>query len=52
MRVTSAEFIKGHDMLADKALADKALAEPVTITRKGQDRLVVVSAAACSPAGR
>ena len=39
MRVTSAEFIKGFDVLADKALT-----EPVTITNDGRDRLVVVSA--------
>lgn len=39
MRVTTAEFIKGYG-----ALADKALTEPVTITKNGRDRLVVVSA--------
>lgn len=39
MRVTSAEFIKGYG-----ALADKALTEPVTITKNGRDRLVLVSA--------
>ena len=39
MRVTSAEFIKGYG-----ALADRALTEPVTITKNGRDRLVVVSA--------
>jgi hypothetical protein len=39
MRVTTAEFIKGYG-----ALADKALIEPVTITKNGRDRLVVVSA--------
>ena len=39
MRVTSAEFIKGYGTLADKALT-----EPVTITRNGRDRLVLVSA--------
>lgn len=38
MRVTTAEFIKGYG-----ALADKALTEPVTITKNGRDRLVVVS---------
>ena len=39
MRVTSAEFIKGYGTLADKALT-----EPVTITKNGRDRLVLVSA--------
>ena len=39
MRVTTAEFIKGYG-----ALADKALTEPVTITKNGRDRLVVMSA--------
>ena len=39
MRVTSAEFIKGYGTLADKALI-----EPVTITKNGRDRLVLVSA--------
>ena len=39
MRVTTAEFIKGYG-----ALADKALTEPVTITKNGRDRLVVVTA--------
>ncbi len=39
MRVTTAEFIKGYG-----ALADKALTEPITITKNGRDRLVVVSA--------
>ncbi len=39
MRVTTAEFIKGNG-----ALADKALTEPVTITKNGRDRLVVISA--------
>jgi PHD/YefM family antitoxin component YafN of YafNO toxin-antitoxin module len=38
MRVTTAEFIKNYG-----ALADKALSEPVTITKNGRDRLVVVS---------
>ena len=38
MRVTTAEFIKGYGTLADKALA-----EPVTITKNGRDRLVLVS---------
>jgi PHD/YefM family antitoxin component YafN of YafNO toxin-antitoxin module len=40
MRVTTAEFIKN-----DGSLADKALAEPLTITKNGRDRLVLVSAA-------
>ncbi|MGH7103179.1 MAG: type II toxin-antitoxin system prevent-host-death family antitoxin [Acetobacteraceae bacterium] len=40
MRVTSAEFIRNYG-----SLADKALAEPVTITKNGRDRLVLVSAA-------
>lgn len=39
MRVTTAEFIKGYDTLADKTLT-----EPVTITKSGRDRLVMVSA--------
>jgi PHD/YefM family antitoxin component YafN of YafNO toxin-antitoxin module len=39
MRVTTAEFIKNYG-----SLADKALMEPVTITKNGRDRLVVVSA--------
>jgi PHD/YefM family antitoxin component YafN of YafNO toxin-antitoxin module len=39
MRVTTAEFIKNYG-----SLADKALTEPVTITKNGRDRLVVVSA--------
>ncbi len=39
MRVTTAEFIKGY-----QALADKALIEPVTIIKNGRDRLVLVSA--------
>lgn len=38
MRVTTAEFIKGYGTLADKALM-----EPVTITKNGRDRLVLVS---------
>jgi len=40
MRVSTAEFIKRYSVLADRALA-----EPVTITKHGRDRLVVVSAA-------
>lgn len=39
MRVTTADFIKNYGRLADKALT-----EPVTITKNGHDRLVVVSA--------
>jgi prevent-host-death family protein len=39
MRVSTADFIKNYG-----ALADKALTEPVTITKNGRDRLVVVSA--------
>ena len=39
MRVTSVEFIKNYG-----ALADKALAEPVVITKNGRDRLVMISA--------
>ncbi|WP_337186069.1 type II toxin-antitoxin system prevent-host-death family antitoxin [Phenylobacterium sp.] len=39
MRVSTAEFIRNYS-----ALADQALAEPVTITKHGRDRLVVVSA--------
>ena len=38
MRVTTAEFIKNYG-----SMADKALLEPVTITKNGRDRLVVVS---------
>ena len=39
MRVSTADFIKNYSTLADRALA-----EPVTITKHGRDRLVVVSA--------
>jgi len=39
MRATTAAFIKNYG-----ALADKTLSEPVTITKNGRDRLVVVSA--------
>lgn len=39
MRVTTAEFIKNYG-----SLADKALTEPLTITKNGRDRLVLVSA--------
>ena len=38
MKVSSAEFIKNYGKLTDKALF-----EPVTITRNGRDRLVVLS---------
>jgi len=38
MRVTTAEFIKGYGRLADRALS-----EPVTITKNGHDRLVLLS---------
>lgn len=37
--VSSAEFLRKYG-----ALSDKALSEPVTITRNGRDRLVLVSA--------
>lgn len=40
MRVSSADFLKRYG-----ALADSALTEPVTITRNGRDRLVLMSAA-------
>ena len=39
MRVSSTEFLNRYG-----ALSDKALSEPVTITRNGRDRLVLVSA--------
>jgi prevent-host-death family protein len=39
MRVTTADFIKHYG-----SLADRALSEPVTITKNGRDRLVVLSA--------
>jgi Antitoxin Phd_YefM, type II toxin-antitoxin system len=39
MKVSTADFIKNYG-----ALADKALTEPVTITKNGRDRLVVLSA--------
>jgi PHD/YefM family antitoxin component YafN of YafNO toxin-antitoxin module len=38
LKVSSAEFIKNYG-----ALTDKALQEPVTITRNGRDRLVLLS---------
>ncbi len=40
MRVSSAQFLKQYG-----ALSDRALTEPVTITRNGRDRLVLMSAA-------
>jgi PHD/YefM family antitoxin component YafN of YafNO toxin-antitoxin module len=39
MKATTADFIKNYDTLADKALS-----EPVTITKNGRDRLVMISA--------
>lgn len=39
MRVSTADFIKGYG-----AFADRALTEPVTITKNGRDRLVLLSA--------
>ncbi len=39
MRVTTADFVKNFGQMADKALT-----EPVTITKHGRDRLVMVSA--------
>ena len=39
MRVSTADFIKNYG-----SLADKALQEPVTITKNGRDRLVMLSA--------
>lgn len=39
MKVTTADFIKHYGTLADRALS-----EPVTITKNGRDRLVVISA--------
>jgi len=38
MKVSSAEFIKNYGQLADKALT-----EPITITRNGHERLVLLS---------
>ena len=40
MRVSTAEFIKNYGTLADQALS-----EPLTITKNGRDRRVLVSAA-------
>lgn len=39
MRVSTADFIKNYGNFADKALT-----EPVTITKNGRDRLVVIAA--------
>jgi len=39
VKVTTADFIKNYG-----SLADKALIEPVTITKNGRDRLVILSA--------
>lgn len=39
MRVSTADFIKNYGTIADKALQ-----EPVTITKNGRDRLVMLSA--------
>jgi PHD/YefM family antitoxin component YafN of YafNO toxin-antitoxin module len=39
MKISIAEFVKNLDTLADKALI-----EPVVITKNGRDRLVVLSA--------
>lgn len=39
MRISTADFIKNYGTLADKALL-----EPVTITKNGRDRLVMLSA--------
>ena len=38
MKVSSAEFIKNYGQLSDKALT-----EPLTITRNGHERLVLIS---------
>jgi prevent-host-death family protein len=40
VRISTADFIKNFGTLADKALA-----EPVRITKHGRDRLVMLSAA-------
>ena len=39
MKVSTAEFIKNYGTLADKALT-----EPLTITKNGRDRFVLVEA--------
>jgi hypothetical protein len=38
MRISSADFLKNYGVLTDKAIA-----EPVTITCNGRDRLVLLS---------
>lgn len=38
MKVSTTEFVKNYGTLADKALS-----EPVTITKNGRDRLVMLS---------
>jgi PHD/YefM family antitoxin component YafN of YafNO toxin-antitoxin module len=38
MKISTAEFIKNYG-----SLADKALSEPVVITKNGRDRLVMLS---------
>lgn len=40
MKVSTADFIKNYGTLADKALT-----EPLTITKNGRDRFVLVDAA-------
>ena len=39
MKISMAEFIKNY-----VTLADRALTEPVVITKNGRDRLVIISA--------
>jgi prevent-host-death family protein len=39
MKVSTADFLKNYGTLADRALR-----EPVTVTKNGRDRLVVLSA--------
>jgi hypothetical protein len=39
VKVTAADYIKNYG-----SLADRALSEPVTITKNGRDRLVILSA--------
>ena len=39
MKISTADFIKNYGTLADKALT-----EPVVITKNGRDRLVILSA--------
>jgi prevent-host-death family protein len=38
MKISSAEFVRNYGQIADKALS-----EPVTITRNGHERLVLLS---------